>query len=148
MPSFAATKTGWFRGFCSYYAKKERMRERDVLQFKWNRNGMRRHETFFFLSPLFLLCWPSTLEKFIDSCSFAVCARECFNNTAFHIKCKNGICTYIFQNGFLLSGILRDQNAFYSRLIWIIKACWYFSILLLFSFFFFFFFGRHYNFIY
>jgi hypothetical protein len=68
------TKTGWFRGFCSYYATRWRgeVRKKCVVEMKEDEMA---HENFF--SPILLYTHPSTFEKIMDSKRLVVCACVC-----------------------------------------------------------------------
>jgi hypothetical protein len=50
---FVGTKTGWFRGFCSYYANRGGMRERCIVEVK-RKEDETAHENFFCDSFVYL----------------------------------------------------------------------------------------------
>jgi hypothetical protein len=101
---FVGTKTGWFRGFCSYYVKRG---EDEVEMCSGNKRErrMRWHTRIFFCNSFVYPIYPSTFEKIVDSKRLVVCV--CFNSEGHKVTiategstCATGSykqCT--FQNG-------------------------------------------------
>jgi hypothetical protein len=100
------TKTGWFRGFCSYYAKMGEG-EGKICTGNERGKGMRWHTRIFFCSSFVLPIYPSVLEKIMDSKRLVVCVCVYFNSegrkvtiaTAENMRATSGYEPCSFKNG-------------------------------------------------
>lgn len=101
---FVGTKTGWFRGFCSYYVKRGEG-EGETCSGNNRGKGMRWHTRIFFCDSFVYSIYPSTFEKIVDSKRLVVCM--CFNSEGHKVTIATVVimgatrsykpCT--FQNG-------------------------------------------------